>query len=79
MLCRNLSIMEIDKKIEQQIVIKFLIKSGKTNSEIREMLMAVYGVKTISRSVLYEWIGRFHEGRVAVVDDTLEGRPSPHA
>jgi len=53
-LCRNPSIMEIDEKIEQRIVIKFLVKSGKTNSETCEMLTAVYGDKTISRSVLYE-------------------------
>lgn len=67
--------MEIDEKIEQRVVIKFLVKSGKTNAEIRNMLSAVYGNNTMSRSTLYEWIGRFREGRTSVTDDAREGRP----
>jgi len=67
--------MDIDEKIEQRIVIKFLVKSGKTNSKICNMLTAVYSNKTISHLVLYEWIGQFQEGSVAVVDNPPKGRP----
>jgi len=67
--------MEINAKIEQRIIVKFLVKSGKTNNEIRQMLSAVYGEGTLSRSTLFEWIGRFREGREDVLDDERRGRP----
>ena len=67
---------EGDEKIEQRTVVKFLIKLGKMNAEIRNMLTAVYGDKMLIRSTLYEWIGRFREGREAVTDDPREGGPT---
>ncbi len=53
--------MEINVIIEPRIVMKFLIKSGKPNAEIKEMLRAVYGNATLNRPVMYEWIGWFRE------------------
>ncbi len=35
--------MEINMKIEQRIVMKFLVKADKTNKEIRKLLLSVYG------------------------------------
>lgn len=67
--------MNTDTKIEQRTVIKFLTKLGKTNAEMKDMLSQVYGEDTLSRSTLYEWSGRFREGREAVNDDAREGRP----
>ncbi len=69
------SMMEITDKIEQRIVIKFLVKVGKTNAEIKTLVSSVFIERTLSRSKLYEWIGRIREGRETVLNDEREGRP----
>ncbi len=66
--------MEVDAIIEQCVVIKFLVKSGKTNTGIRNMITAVYGNNSMSYSTLYEWIGWFRQGHEAVADDLCKGR-----
>ncbi len=48
--------MEVDAKIEQHTVIKFLVKSGKTNAEIQNTITAVYCNNSMSHSTLYVWI-----------------------
>ncbi len=67
--------MEINVIIEQGIVMKFLIKSRKTNAEIKEMLRAVYRNATLNHSAMYEWIGWFREGQEDVCDDPRAGQP----
>ncbi len=47
---------------EQRIVIKFLVKSGKTGVEIMLMLNNVYGEVTMKKSAIYDWIQRFQDG-----------------
>lgn len=67
--------MEIDEIVEQRVIIKFLIKSGKTNAEIKSMLLSVFGDRTLKRSAIYDWIGGFRGGREQVLDDTRDGQP----
>ncbi len=41
--------MKVDAKIER-VMIKFFVKSGKTNAEIRNIITAVYGNNSTSHS-----------------------------
>ncbi|KFD49184.1 hypothetical protein M513_09906 [Trichuris suis] len=54
--------------------IKFLSKLGWQPRRIIQSLQQVYGSK--SKSVVYEWIGRFKEGIEAIEDDRRAGRPA---
>ncbi len=68
--CADFSItMDIDVNVQQRIVIKFLVRAGKTNAEIKNMMLSVYRNATLKRPTLYEWIGRFRERRESVLDD----------
>ncbi len=61
--------MMLDIFKEQQIVIKFLVKLGKTGAEIMPMLNNVYGKVTMNKSADYVWIQHFWDGREDVNDD----------
>ncbi len=74
-MCRFLSNKEINLEIEQCIAMKSLVKMGKTNAEIREPLLSVYGGTTTSCAKFFEWIGRFSEERVRMFDDKWKSRP----
>ena len=39
------------------------------------MMKKVYGDDSLSRSRIHEWFKRFQEGREALEDDELSGRP----
>ncbi|KFD62916.1 hypothetical protein M514_12781 [Trichuris suis] len=52
--------------------IKFLSKLGW--QQIIQSLQQVYGSSASSKSVVYEWIRRFKEGREAIEDDRRAGR-----
>ena len=62
--------------VEQRINLKFLVRLGKTPTEVLKLLQEVYGDDTMSRSCLFEWHRRFKEGRDEVEDDHRSGRPS---
>ncbi len=64
--------MELGLKVKR-VVIKFLVHVGKTNAEIKTMLLSVYGVPM--RSQLFEWVGQFQEERESVFDDVPEEWP----
>ncbi len=57
------------------MVVEFLIKSGKTNAEIQNLLQAMYGNATMSRTTLYEWIGCFRVGRNSVDKNPCGSKP----
>jgi hypothetical protein len=50
-------------EVEQQANTKFLVKLGKSGSEIREMLVQVYGDNAMNKTAVYKWMTRFSEGR----------------
>jgi hypothetical protein len=53
-----------------------LIKLGKRGSEIREMLMQVYGDNAMKKTAVYKWVTRFSEGRESVTDEEKSGWPA---
>jgi transposase len=55
---------------------ELLVKLGKSGSEIREMLVQVYGDNAMKKTAVYKWVMRFSEGRESVTDDERSGRPA---
>ncbi|XP_043285125.1 histone-lysine N-methyltransferase SETMAR-like [Venturia canescens] len=62
--------------MEQRAAIKCCFKLGKSGSETYQMLKTAYGEDCLSRSKVFEWYGRFKNGRESLEDDPREGRPS---
>jgi hypothetical protein len=48
---------------------KFLVKLGKSGSEIREILMQVYVDNALKKTAVYKWATRVCEGRASVTDE----------
>jgi hypothetical protein len=46
----------------EETIIKFLVKLGKSGSEIREILVQVYGDNGMKKTEVYRWVTRFFEG-----------------
>ncbi|XP_046976469.1 histone-lysine N-methyltransferase SETMAR-like [Vanessa cardui] len=63
-------------KIEYRAVIKFLTIEGRTPSEIKQRLDAVYGQSSPSYSTVKEWAKQFRLGRQSIEDEPRPGRPS---
>ena len=75
--CFAIVTMEINRDFEEQrVVMKFLVKAGKTNSEILKMMNPVYGDRLVKRSLFFKWVARFREGRTSTEDDERSGHPS---
>jgi predicted HTH transcriptional regulator len=55
---------------------ELLVKLGKSGSEIREMLVQVYGDNAMKRKAIYPWVTHFSEGRESVTDKERSGRPA---
>ena len=47
---------------EQRVLMKFLVKAGKRNVEIHEMMTGVYGDHLVKTSLFFKRLGRFREG-----------------
>jgi transposase len=56
--------------------IEFLVKLGKSGSEIREMLVQVYGDNSMKKTAVYRWVIRFSEERERVTDEERSERPA---
>ncbi|PNF19795.1 hypothetical protein B7P43_G14544, partial [Cryptotermes secundus] len=48
--------------------IKFLVKLGKSGSEIKEMPVQVYRDNAMKKTAVYKWVTRFSEERESVTD-----------
>jgi transposase len=55
---------------------ELLVKLGKSGSEIREMLVQVYGDNAMKKTAVYKWVTHFSEGRESVTDEESSGRPA---
>ena len=53
-------------ELEQRMNIKFLVKLGKSENEIREMSVQVYGDNATKKTAVYKWVKHFSEGREKV-------------
>ncbi|KFD66117.1 hypothetical protein M514_21631 [Trichuris suis] len=63
-------------RFEVRANIKFLSKLGWQPRRIIQSLQQVCGSSASSKSVVYEWIRHFKEGRDAIKDDRRAGRPA---
>jgi hypothetical protein len=64
-----------DKNLEQQINIKFCVKTGKSASETLALLTVAYGEYAMMKLSVFEWHRRFKEGQEDVLDDPRSGQP----
>jgi len=60
---------------EQRSVIRFLWSEGVKPSEIYRRMKVQYGDSCLSQGTVYEWVGRFQNGRQNVSDEHRSGRP----
>ena len=62
-------------KIDYRAVIKFFVKEGLTQNEIRSKFIKVYGVSSPSFSTIKKQAAEFKRGRTSFEDDPRKGRP----
>jgi transposase len=55
---------------------ELLIKHVKNGSEIRDVLVQVYGDNAMMKTAVYRWVTRFPEGGESVTDEQRSGRPA---
>jgi len=58
-----------DTNLEQRINIKFCVKIGESASETLALLTVAYGEYGMKKLSVFEWHGRFKEGREDVQED----------
>ena len=58
------------------ISVKFCFKAGISATETLQMVNAAYGDQALSRSNVFLWYERFHDGREDIEDDSRSGRPT---
>ena len=63
------------EKEQYQSVIRFLFSEGKSRSEIKERVDAVYGDSSKSMSTVKNWFNEFQRGRTSVFDKPRPGAP----
>lgn len=63
------------EKEQYRSVIRFLFLEGKSRSEIKERLDAVYGDSSPSMATVKNWFNEFQRGRTSVFDEQRPGAP----
>ena len=63
------------EKEQYRSVIRFLFLEGKSRSEIKERLDAVYGDSSPSIATVKNWFNEFQRGRTSVFDEPRPGAP----
>jgi hypothetical protein len=54
---------------------ELLVKLGKSGSEIREMLVQVYGDNAVKKTAVHMWVTRFlREGKVSLTKRVQDGQ-----
>jgi len=62
--------------VEQRLAINFCFKAEKSATETLQMVNAAYGDRALSHSNVFQWYGRFRDGRETTEDDFRTGRPT---
>jgi transposase len=62
---------KVHVSVEQRIIIKFLTKEGRKQSEICSRLKRQCGEKTLSNVSVYKWSNAFKKGREAVENEEV--------
>jgi histone-lysine N-methyltransferase SETMAR len=68
--------LDMDIKMEQRVIIKFLVTENCQAIDIHRRLLPVFGEHTLSLRTVQEWASRFRNGRDSVGDDARSGRPN---
>ena len=63
------------EKEQYRLVIRFLFLEGKSRSEIKKRLDAVYGDSSASMATVKNWFNEFQRGRTSVFDETRPDAP----
>jgi len=61
---------------EQRVCIKFCVRLGGTGSEILKCCNRLLVIRAWAVAELFEWFGRFKNGRTSTANDDQSGRPS---
>ena len=67
------------EKEQYRSVIRFLFLEGKSRSEIKQRLDAVYGDSSPSEATVKNWFNEFRRGRTSVFDEPRPGAPKTAA
>ena len=70
----NLVTFAMQENIGQRYAIKFCVKLNKSATETFASLTEAYGDATISRTMVFKWLGALKEGRENFEDDPRSGR-----
>lgn len=65
----------MDLNLQQRTCIKFCVKNKLSGVKTLSMLKKCFGDDTLKKTVIYQWHGRFRNGRELVTDDERSGRP----
>ncbi|KAL7632954.1 UNVERIFIED_CONTAM: hypothetical protein RMT77_016664 [Armadillidium vulgare] len=63
------------EKEQYRSVIRFLFMEGKSHSEIKESLDAVYSDSSPSMATVKNWFNEFQRGRTSIFDELRPGAP----
>jgi hypothetical protein len=62
--------------VEQQVNVKFCMRTGKFTTETYKLLKKVYDDECLSHTQVFEWFRRFKEGRKGIRDNQHPSHPS---
>jgi hypothetical protein len=74
-IARVMSEQKVPRRVEQRIVIKFLVRENVPSAEIHHRLQQQYGEECLSRPRVFEWCKCFREGRERVENEPHDRRP----
>jgi hypothetical protein len=67
---------KVPRRVEQRIVIKFLVGENVPSAEIHQRLQQQYGEECLSRTRVFEWCKCLREGKERVENELHDRRPS---
>jgi hypothetical protein len=67
---------KVPRRVDQRIVIKFLVGEKVPSAEIHHRLQQQYGEECLSRTRVFEWCKCFREGRERMENEPHDRRPS---
>ncbi len=63
----------MDSKLKQCAGVKLCFKSGYIATDTFKLLQKAYSCERLSRTMVFEWFGRFCDSRASIDDDPREG------
>lgn len=75
----SVEIPENKEQMERRIIIKFLVKFGKNDVEINQMLQEAYEKEALKEATAFKWVQDFWEGCEDPKDDARSGHHPPRS